>query len=342
MNTNNTKVAIFSDLHLGVHQNSSFWHETSLKWCKWFVSEVEKRNIKTILFLGDLFEYRDEVAVNTLDVGYQILTLLKDYNLIMIPGNHDSFYKDHADVNSLNIFSGWNNVNILNKTTVLNFGNKSAAFVPWGGELNTKTDYLFGHFEISSFRMGSLKLCNDGYDAFTMLKKAKRIFSGHFHSRDTKVYENGTITYVGNPFETTFGDCDNVKGIYFLDFATDEIEFVENTQSPKHIKLLASKVDTQGVVDNNIAGNIVKLVVDKKINVEDIEKMLIRVSSLAPISAAVEYLISKNKIDTAKDTSYDTAGVSMEDVMKEFIDLLDVNNKQILHNKCISIYNICK
>ena len=40
----NKKIAVFSDLHLGVHQNSTFWLEQSVEWFKWFVNDLEENN----------------------------------------------------------------------------------------------------------------------------------------------------------------------------------------------------------------------------------------------------------------------------------------------------------
>ena len=44
----NNKVAIFSDLHLGVHQNSSFWIDVALNWVKWFKQDLHNKGIKDI------------------------------------------------------------------------------------------------------------------------------------------------------------------------------------------------------------------------------------------------------------------------------------------------------
>ena len=38
-----TKTAIFSDLHLGVHQNSDFWLSVANKWADWYITELKKR-----------------------------------------------------------------------------------------------------------------------------------------------------------------------------------------------------------------------------------------------------------------------------------------------------------
>ena len=107
-----SKVAIFSDLHLGVHQDSMVWHETALSWCDWFVEDLKQKGITDIFFLGDFFHYRSDISVSTLHIASQILKKLNDFNMVFIVGNHDSFYKDRSDVNSLSILDGRNNITV--------------------------------------------------------------------------------------------------------------------------------------------------------------------------------------------------------------------------------------
>ena len=49
------KVAIFSDIHLGVHQNSDFWLGVANQWADWYITELKTRNINRIIFCGDFF-----------------------------------------------------------------------------------------------------------------------------------------------------------------------------------------------------------------------------------------------------------------------------------------------
>ena len=342
MKINSNKIAIFSDLHLGVHQNHTFWHNVSLEWCKWFLDEVRKRKIDTIFFLGDYFHYRDEVAVNTLDVGRKLLKEFDDFKLFMIPGNHDCYYKEHSEINSLNIFNGRKNLIIFNETSIVEFpGQKTGAFVPWGGSLDIKTDYLFGHLEINSFKMNVNKLCEKGIDSQDIIAKARHIYTGHFHLRDYKKYETGTITYVGNPFQMDFGDSGSSKGAYFLNTTTGEAEFVENTFSPKHLKISVSKLlDNLKLSSLNLKGNIIRLAVDKKVKVDDVEKIIAKISSYSPAFVSVDYVVNDNTIDLSDSENCDVAGVSMGDVMKEFIDLLEIDKqaKSTLYDRCLDIY----
>ena len=41
----NKKIGFFSDLHIGIHQNSEKWHDVTLEWAKWFTSELKYQNI---------------------------------------------------------------------------------------------------------------------------------------------------------------------------------------------------------------------------------------------------------------------------------------------------------
>ena len=95
------KIAFFTDLHIGVHQNNERWLDVTYNWAKWFTSELKNKNIDKIIFGGDLFHYRDEINVKTLHFTDKLLDLFDDFDLYMIPGNHDAYYKDNASVHSL-------------------------------------------------------------------------------------------------------------------------------------------------------------------------------------------------------------------------------------------------
>ena len=64
-----SKICCISDIHLGVHQNNSSWHKILLDWAQWLNQQLEKNKIQDIMICGDLFHYRDEIAVNSLHVA---------------------------------------------------------------------------------------------------------------------------------------------------------------------------------------------------------------------------------------------------------------------------------
>ena len=82
MKINKPRVAIFSDLHLGVHSNSSDWHNYAVEWAHWFQEECKLKNIKDLIFCGDWHHNRSEISVNTLQISADIL----DRGILMTGG----------------------------------------------------------------------------------------------------------------------------------------------------------------------------------------------------------------------------------------------------------------
>jgi len=341
------KVAIFSDLHLGVHQNSNFWIDVSLDWVNWFKDEISSKGIEDIIFCGDFFHYRDEVNLVSLDAGNKVLEILKDFNLYMITGNHDCYYKDTSEINSLSIFKDRKNIHVFDFLNTKYFGDKRFTFCPWGTKVDkiNESDVIFGHFELQNFKMNAFKICDDGDDPEILIKKAPLIFSGHFHLRDEKKYDTSTIVYAGNPFQMDFGDAYQSKGYYILDVDTLKYEFIENNTTPKHIKVYLSKLIKLKDIDSMssfIPNNIIKLVIDKNISSKHLDVLLAKMSTYKPSDLHVDYDVNYNKIKVNEEASIDLSGVDIIKAIQDFVDLLDVNNKKEVIDYTISLYNRSK
>jgi len=329
--------AIFSDLHLGLHQNSSIWHKIADDWSDWFISELKEKKIKKILFLGDYFHSRSEISVNTLHVASDITDKFKEFELIMLVGNHCSFFKDKADVHSLSIFKGYNNIEIVDKPKMFEIGGKNVFMCPWGTEYADipKCDVLMGHFEIETFKMNSYKLCEHGFNAQMLGKKSPLTFSGHFHLRDERKYNGYNINYVGNPFEMDFGDTESSKGYYIINFDTLEYDFHENVVSPKHKKIKLSEYDDFKDV---VKDNIVKIIVDRNIEIDDLDKCTSNIQKLTPLSLSFDNTVSFNPVSEKIDDEYDLSGVDMEKAITDFVSLLDIENKEDVSKYTIDLY----
>lgn len=319
------------------------WHETSIKWAQWLRDKLKQQNIRDIFILGDVYHYRDEVAVNTIHVVNQILSTWEDFNIVILVGNHDAYYKDRSDINSLSILNGRQNITVIDKPTTFTVHGKTLTFLPWGSQiddLNT-TDIMFGHLEIESFKMNSFKTCDHGTKTNDLLNKASLILTGHFHLRDERVYDNGKIIYVGNPFEMDFGDIGTTKGYYILDVVTKDYVFFENDISPKHKKItltdLTDKSNSTGDIKQQIANNIVKLIIDKKITTDKIDVLIKKLSSYNPFSLSVDYSLYDDSI-IVDDQNYDATGVDLQQTIEEFISVLEIDNKKDVVNYCMELY----
>ena len=230
------QICCISDIHVGVHQNSSMWHKITLDWALWLKKELHAKDIKDIMISGDFFHYRDEISVNTIHVASMVLDIWKDFNVVMLVGNHDAYYKERSDVNSLSLFKGRQNITVYDTIVEETYNDVKMVFAPWGTEVDQipENDILFGHFEINSFKMNGFKVCDGGVRASDLLSRTKLVITGHFHLRDERCYDAGTVIYTGNPFQMDFGDRGSTKGYYLLDLNSQEYVFHHNNISPVH------------------------------------------------------------------------------------------------------------
>jgi len=348
INFSSNKICCFSDVHIGVHQNNVFWHNVSRKFFEWVKDELPKHGIKDIVICGDLFHYRDEISVNTIQIASDLLAILKDFKIIMLVGNHDSYYKDRSDVNSLSPFSGWPNIHVVSQVETVDIFNKKLTFVPWGTNLKeiTKSDVVFGHFEIETFKMNSHKICDHGMKVSDLLSRGNLVVSGHFHIRDERKYDSGTILYLGSPYQMDFGDYEDTKGVHILDINTLKYKFIENQDYPKHKKVHLSELVKEKGLSENVkdifSKNIIKFIVDKNIAADEIDFLLKKLSTLNPISINVDYAVNFNKFEINNEGNCDLSGVDIPKAIEEFVNMLEINNKKEIIDYTVELYKKAK
>lgn len=340
------KVACISDIHLGVHQNSQTWHNIALDFAKWLDTELKLRDIKDIIIAGDIFHNRHEIGVNTIHCAHEFFNTLKNYNIVAITGNHDCYYKDKSDINSISILDGYKNITVFKTLKTANINNKIFCFCPWGvpvSEIPTG-DVLVGHFEILNFKMNSHKVCDHGIESSELLQKAKLIISGHFHCRDYRKYSNEkSILYLGSPYELDFGDREQVKGFTILDTTTLEIELIENNTTPKHKKikisdLLDGKITLENI-SHELENNFISLCVDRNVNEQILSLTLSKFNQYKPKHIRTDFNIFEAV--QLSGTNLNDISIDIDTALHEFVNLLDtpVSKKDIL-DKCIDLYRI--
>jgi len=342
------KVAIFSDLHLGVHSNSSDWHNYAVEWAHWFRDECRSKGIKDLIFAGDWHHNRSEISVNTLQISADILDILSEFNLIAITGNHDIYYKHRTDVNSLSIFKNRKNVTVLEKYEIVEAFDKKISFCPWNTSTKDieESDLIVGHFEIETFKMNTYKTCEEGVKVKDLLKKSELVISGHFHTRHEKKFGAGTILYVGNPFQMDFGDAGNQKGYHILDLDTMEYEFFANNISPNYNKISLSDMVQAGeitpIIRAKFTNNIVKVKIDMNISQEDMDILQRTLTGLKPEVLTYDYDINFNRILDNKEDIEDLSGVDIEQAIEEFVNSLEPSNKKSIIEYTLGLYERCK
>ena len=238
------KIAIFSDLHLGRRSNSKVHNQDCLDYISWFCAQVRNGGYTHIAFLGDWFESRSAINIETMECSYLALQLINDIGLpvYFCVGNHDLHRRTTREVHSVRMFNEMSNFVVIDKPTVVDnllfspflFEEEYAKLI----EHNDLWAFL-GHFEFKNFILtGHSKLAEHGPD-HKLFTGPKKIFSGHYHKRQCM----DNVVYVGNCFPMDFGDAgDNDRGMCTYYVEDDKITFTNWSDCPKYYKTTLTKV----------------------------------------------------------------------------------------------------
>jgi UDP-2,3-diacylglucosamine pyrophosphatase LpxH len=235
-----SKVAILGDLHFGISNDSPFFLNNSLTYFEEvFFPYLKQNNIRSVIQLGDVFDRRKYVNLKTLNVVRERFLKYfyeENFKLYTLLGNHDVYYKNTNNINSLVQLLDKDKIFVSTKPCVVNIEGYDYGLVPWITEDNEKEckkfirekkcNYLCGHFEIKGFHLIRGVMNEEGQD-FSEFNGYHKVFSGHFHCKQSA--EN--IEYVGTPYQMIFSDMHEKKGFHIFDPSTNSLEFVESQRS---------------------------------------------------------------------------------------------------------------
>jgi DNA repair exonuclease SbcCD nuclease subunit len=217
------KAAVFTDLHLGLKSNSALHNEDCWKFIQWAVKKAKDEGCETCLFLGDYHNHRASINILTLNYSLKCLEHMNDNfdNVYFIPGNHDLYYRDKRDIQSVEWAKHLPNVHICNDW----FDSGNVVIAPWlcGDDYKRipklKGKYMFGHFELPGYLMNAMVAMPDhGQVQREDFDKFDHVFTGHFHKRQTKK----NITYIGNCFPHNYADAgDDARGMMILEWGQE-------------------------------------------------------------------------------------------------------------------------
>lgn len=241
------KAVVFTDIHFGKKNNSIEHNMNNEQFILWMIEQGKIHNAETAIFMGDWHDSRRSINVSTLNMSLNCMELINNSfeKFYFIVGNHDLFYKEKRDLNSIEFARNLKNVVIVNEPIF----EKNVGLIPWVLEseretiAKTKCKYMFGHFEISSFMMNSNSFMPESGIHPDLFKGQEYIFSGHFHKRQIKKNKNNVnIIYIGNCFPHDYNDVlDNDRGIMILEWGK-EPEFFNWPNQPEYKYLSLSEI----------------------------------------------------------------------------------------------------
>jgi hypothetical protein len=285
------KIAFLCDTHFGCRNDSPFFLENALSFFeKQFFPFLEKHNIKNVIHLGDFFDRRKYVNFNTLSAVRKrfINKIVSDeINLHITIGNHDTYFRNTNELNSLNelLNDRFPNIKVYEKPSKINFDDFCFGIIPWVTKENEPEvlDFISkcpckmigGHFEIVGFQVIPGIKHQGGFN-ISVFNRFDKVLSGHFHIKQTE----GNIHYLGTQYQMNFSDVYSKKGFHVYDTETDELQFVENESnifhlftyddsSPEELKNMAKFLK-----NNNLQGGFIRVNVRSKSKQEIFDKFI--------------------------------------------------------------------
>ena len=275
------KIAIITDTHYGARKGSKLFHDYFEQFYKnIFFPTLEQYGITTVIHMGDAFDSRKSIDYQSLEWAKRVVfEPLKNYQVHMIVGNHDSYYKNTNNVNSPQLLlKDYPNIQTYSTPSEIKVENLDILLLPWicmeNEEQslkmikNTKAKVAMGHLELQGFRVNRSIVMEHGLEA-DLFKNFSKVFSGHYHTRS----DNGTVFYLGNPYEIYWNDLNDTRGFTIFDTETLEHTPINNPYNMYH-NIYYEDTNYQTFDTRDYENKIVKVVVRKKTDTKQFEKFI--------------------------------------------------------------------
>ena len=336
------KVAIITDTHFGARKGSKLFQDYfELFYKNVFFPTLEQYGITTVIHMGDAFDSRKSIDYQSFEWAKKVVfEPLSKYDVHMITGNHDCYYKNTNNVNSPNLLlQSYPNVKTYSSPTEIKVGNLNVLLIPWicmeneeqslKAIKNTKSKIAMGHLELQGFHVNRSVVMEHGLEA-NIFKNFTKVFSGHYHTRS----DNGTVFYLGNPYEMFWNDVNDPRGFHIFDTETLEHTPIDN---PHRLFYNIYYEDTpyQMFDASEYENKIVKVIVRKKSDTKQFEKFI---DKLYSINVSELKIVENFQIQESEDFEAFDSEDTMS-ILNRYIEEAEVNlDKTIVQKLLQEVY----
>jgi len=338
------KVSIITDQHFGARKNSKLFHDYFLKFYNdVFFPTLKEHGITTVVDMGDTFDSRKGIDFSALswaknnyydrlnEMGVKVHTIV---------GNHTAYYKNTNQVNAVDLLlREYDNVTVYSEPTEVMLGQLSTLFIPWINQENeertlkliekTTCPCAMGHLELQGFRVNSQIIMEHGLES-KLFEKFSRVYSGHYHTRSN----NGTVFYLGNPYELYWNDLNDTRGFTIFDTETLEHTPVNNPYRMFY-SIYYEDTNHQTFDTREYENKIVRVIVRKKTDLKKFEKFIDKLysSNVSELKVVENFQIQENEEFEAFE-SEDTLSILNRYVEESEIEL----DKSIVQKLISEVY----
>jgi hypothetical protein len=338
------KVAIITDQHFGARKNSKLFHDYFLKFYNdVFFPTLEQYGITAVVDMGDTFDSRkgiDFSALSWAKNNYYDRLQEMGVKVHTIVGNHTAYYKNTNNVNAVDLLlREYDNVTVYSEPTEVMLDKLRTLFIPWINQENeestlkliqkTTCPCAMGHLELQGFRVNRQIVMEHGLEG-KLFDKFERVFSGHYHTRST----NGTVFYLGNPYEIYWTDVNDTRGFTIFDTETLEHTPVDNPYKMFY-NIYYEDTNHQTFDTREYENKIVKVVVRKKSDTKKFEKFIDKLysSNIAELKI-IENFDIQDPVEFEAFESEDTISI-----LNRYIQEAEINlDKSIIQKMMQEIY----
>jgi len=337
------RVAILTDTHWSARKSSRLFQDYFEQFYNnVFFPTLEQHGIDTIIHMGDAFDSRKSIDFAGLDWTRRVvLEPLSKYKVHLITGNHDVYLKNSNKLNSPELLlKDYGNITTYSEPTEVNIGGLNILLLPWINSenqdksfkliKNTRAKVAMGHLELQGFRVNkNLVMDEHGLEA-NIFKNFKKVFSGHYHTRS----DNGTVFYLGNPYEIYWNDVNDPRGFTIFDTETLDHFHIDNPYRMFY-NIYYEDTPYQTFDVREYENKIVRVIVRKKSDIKQFERFIDKLynANIAELKVVENFAIEVSE-DFEAFESEDTISI-----LNRYIEEAEVNlDKSILQKMLGEIY----
>lgn len=336
--------AKLGDLHVGSRSGSRYVRDFIKNYLlNYFIPEMVDSNTKVVVQFGDFFDVRkfmygrdrqwlrDELVPALRAAGIKWLGIIGNHDITLADSNEINWPSYLMDI-APDVFTYYD------QPTEIELEGKKVLMMPWINKQNydlcvraindSEAEYMFAHLELEGFKMYQSSVCDHGQIDVALLKKFKRVDTGHFHTRSFE----GNINYIGTPYHLTWEDYkDGTNRGFYVDDLTEGGEmFIPNSPEQTLFRVVEydytkMSSDTEGNWINpdwlndtlGIRGQIVKFIISNRDNAKHYEKFTDAIKRCA----CIDY----NFIDRTITISAEKVEVTEEMVATDAVEVMKVD-----------------